>query len=417
MDETPITRPVFIGNAEDLAHFMELASTPTQSAERGDALRKWQDYKLAREVADARSRGGQFAKRKLLRNMRRTIDLRGAWLDGMCVGTADLSGVQLDGASLRGCWMFRADFHNASLRGADFSPLEGSGIPGGRAWGESRLCNANFFNAHLEGANLTGAWLGGANLHDAHLDDAILRGADLSEADLVNASLRKADLCGATVYGVSAWDVDMEGAIQSDLVITPPGMDARVTAPNIAIAQFIYLLFEHPQIGEVINTIGNQAVLILGRFTDRMDVLNALSGEVRRCGYLPIVFSFERPQDCNFTETVMVLAGLSRFIIADITAPRSVPLEMQAIIPNFMIPFVPILQKGGEEPFSMFRDLSQKDWVLTLLKYGSIDELKMVFEEAIVKPANEKREILRKLKAEEPQSRDAKDYLPRRQPV
>jgi hypothetical protein len=32
---------------------------------------------------------------------------------------------------------------------------------------------------------------------------------------------------------------------------------------------------------------------------------------------------------------------LSRFIIADITNPRSSPLELQATMPDYMIPFVP----------------------------------------------------------------------------
>ena len=46
------------------------------------------------------------------------------------------------------------------------------------------------------------------------------------------------------------------------------------------------------------------------------------------------------------------------------TNPRWTPLELQAAVPNYMVPFVPILQKG-EEPFAMFVDLQNKyDWVL-----------------------------------------------------
>jgi hypothetical protein len=61
---------------------------------------------------------------------------------------------------------------------------------------------------------------------------------------------------------------------------------------------------------------------------------------------------------------VRLLANLSRFVIADITNPRSTPLELQAAVPDYMIPFVPILQ-NEEEPFAMFVDLQNKyDWVL-----------------------------------------------------
>jgi hypothetical protein len=58
----------------------------------------------------------------------------------------------------------------------------------------------------------------------------------------------------------------------------------------------------------------------------------------------------------GFTETVRLLAGIFCFVIADITNPRSATLELQATVPECMIPFVSILEKG-EEPFAMPRDL------------------------------------------------------------
>jgi hypothetical protein len=54
-------------------------------------------------------------------------------------------------------------------------------------------------------------------------------------------------------------------------------------------------------------------------------------------------------------------------VIADITKPKSAPLELQAAVPDYMIPFVPILQ-DGEVAFSMFSNLQTKyDWVLDQL--------------------------------------------------
>ena len=49
------------------------------------------------------------------------------------------------------------------------------------------------------------------------------------------------------------------------------------------------------------------------------------------------------------------LAGLSRFNVADITNPKSSPLELQATMPDYMIPFVPVIQES-EESFAMFCD-------------------------------------------------------------
>jgi hypothetical protein len=60
------------------------------------------------------------------------------------------------------------------------------------------------------------------------------------------------------------------------------------------------------------------------------------------------VFNFERPEKSDFTETVRTLAGLCRFIIADITSPRSTPLELQATVPEYMITFIPIIEDGEE---------------------------------------------------------------------
>jgi len=89
----------------------------------------------------------------------------------------------------------------------------------------------------------------------------------------------------------------------------------------------------------------------------------------------------------GFTETVRILAGLSHFVIADITSPRSAPLELQATVPECMIPFVPMLEKG-EEPFDMFRDLwiRHREWVLDPIRYPSVDRLIEVLDTEIVSP-------------------------------
>jgi hypothetical protein len=86
---------------------------------------------------------------------------------------------------------------------------------------------------------------------------------------------------------------------------------------------------------------------------------------------------------------VRTLAGLCRFVIAaDITNPRSTPLELQATVPEYMIPFVPIIE-DGEEPFAMFQDLwvKHRAWVLDPIAYGSLEELIQGLDEEVIKPA------------------------------
>jgi hypothetical protein len=111
-----------------------------------------------------------------------------------------------------------------------------------------------------------------------------------------------------------------------------------ITVDNIEIAQFVHLLLHNEKIRDVIDTIGKKGVLLLGRFTEgRIAVLERLRAELRERGYLPIVFNFDKPETKDFTETVRLLAGLSRFVIADVSNPKSAPLELKATVPEIMI--------------------------------------------------------------------------------
>jgi hypothetical protein len=168
--------------------------------------------------------------------------------------------------------------------------------------------------------------------------------------------------------------------------------EPEISVDNIEVAQFIYLLLHNEKIRDVIDTIGKKGVLLLGRFTEgRIQILERLREKLRSLGFVPMVFNFDKPETKDFTETVRLLANLSHFVIVDITNPRSAPLELRAVVPDYMVPFAPILQEG-EEPFAMFVDLQNKyDWVLKpVIEYPSVDRLIEVFEDEIVEPAKKK---------------------------
>jgi uncharacterized protein YjbI with pentapeptide repeats len=319
---------------------------------------------------------------------------------------ADLRRVRGVEASLVDC-----DFKGAKLEGADLTGalLDGAIMTGVSLRG-TKLTGGYLRGSNLQSATLEGVSAYGANLQGADLTGATVADSDLSLVTLVNARLGDATIVNTRVFGISAWDIQGTLKRQDDIVITPKDQ-ARVTVNDLEVANFVYLLLNNEKIRSAIETIGRKGVLILGRFTERRHVLDAIKKEISRLGLLPIVFDFERPTDRDFTETVMTLAGMSRFIVADITAPKSVPLELQATVPNYMVPFVPLLQEG-ELPFSMFADLWKKyrDWVLEPLTYESVDQLIRVFKKAVVDPANERLELLRIRKAEELISRRASDY-------
>jgi hypothetical protein len=98
---------------------------------------------------------------------------------------------------------------------------------------------------------------------------------------------------------------------------------------------------------------------------------------------------------------VRLLANLSHFVIVDITNPRSAPLELQALVQDYMVPFVPILEKG-QAPFAMFVDLQNKyDWVLPAIVYPSVDRLIEVLKDEIIGPAQAKFDRLLERRANE----------------
>jgi hypothetical protein len=295
-----------------------------------------------------------------------------AFLHGADLRSADLFGADLRGADLR-----EANLRVAKLREADLSGTD--------------LSATDLRGADLKGARLRSVDLNAADLTQADLCGADLNGSNLIGAVLVRTNLADADLRGCLVYGISAWNVKLSADTkQQDLVITPPDEPA-VTVDDLEVAQFVYLLLHNDKLRKVIDTVGNKGALLLGRFTEgRIEVLERLREALRKRDYVPIVFNFDKPVTKDFTQTVRLLAGLSKFVIADITNPRSAPLELQATIPEIMVPFQPIIEQG-EAPFAMLEDLQRKhDWVFKTLHYSSLDRLIETMDDEIIKPAEAK---------------------------
>ena len=318
-----------------------------------------------------------------------------AHLDGANLSDADLRKanlsdafvreVDLRGTDLRGAFIFRAFLSQADLRGANLSG--------------AHLDGANLSDADLSGACLSRARLSRANLTDADLSHADLTESDLSGATLVRTKFARATLTNSNVYGVSAWNVDLTEAIQSNLVITPKE-EPTITVDNLEVAQFIYLLLNNTKIREVIDTVAKKAVLILGRFTqERKAILDALRVELRTHGYLPILFDFDKPSSLDLTETVSTLAHLSRFIIVDLTDPSSVPYEIGTIASNHVKPIQALFQPSdaAKSVFAMFPDLVRRyHWVLPPYAYQDREHLLASLLTNVIEPAEQKVKDLEK---------------------
>ena len=341
------------------------------------------------------------------------IDLSGADLSHANLQRAYLADANLSQADLSEANLYVAILHNANLSPAALieADLSGADLSGANL-STANLYRANLFNTNLHSANLEHANLWDAYLWDADLRRANLIGSSLRGAILVHTKIDDAKISGSSIYGVNVWDLDGDFDEQKDLVITELGKPV-ITVDNIKVAQFIYLILNNEEIRDVINTLTSKSVLILGRFAipERKAILDALRNKLREYNLLPIVFDFDRPTDKDFTETIKTLAGLCYFVIADVTNPKSSPLELQATVPDYQIPFVPIIQEG-EHPFAMMVDLQKKyNWVLNTVTYDSMDILIKILKPLIIDPAMKKRQELRIIKAQEPEVISGKDFL------
>jgi len=309
--------------------------------------------------------------------------LRVALLTGADLSQADLSSADLtDEVDLSGAILIGADIRKAHLQGAN---LNGA-----------KLNGANFSDADLFGAKLCDTDLCGVNFSRASLNAANLTGSILEGATLVETNFENANLTGSRIYGISAWNLKLGTekennlAIQENLIVTSQD-EPVITVDNLEVAQFVYLLLKNEKIRDVIDTITSKVVLILGRFSpERKEILDALREELRNRNYSPVLFDFEKPASRDLTETISTLAHMARFIIADITDAKSIPQELQAIVPDLpSVPVQPLLENSYRE-YAMFEHFKRYPWVLETYYYNSIEEVLASLKEKIINPAEKK---------------------------
>jgi hypothetical protein len=310
-------------------------------------------------------------------------DLSRADLSEADLRKANLSEANLRGANLHGVNLREADLREADLRWAILSmaDLRMADLS------EANLSEAALIAGDLRRAELIKTNLRMANLVKADLSEAVLQGANLIGAVLIVTDFSGADLSGCHVFGVSAWKLNLEGANQANLIISDVNEPA-ITVDNLEVAQFIYLLLHNEKVRHIIDTITSKVVLILGRFTpERKRILDAIRDELRERDYLPVLFDFEGPRTRDLTETISTLAHMARFIIADITDAKSIPQELQAIVPTLpSVPVQPLIANSDYE-YAMFEHFRRYPWVLETYRYDDLDGLLDTLKEKVIDPA------------------------------
>jgi hypothetical protein len=150
--------------------------------------------------------------------------------------------------------------------------------------------------------------------------------------------------------------------------------------------------------GPLLSTLSERGVLIVGRFTDRRrKILEAIKEHLgnHAFGYKPVLFTFEKPKSRNLMESIALFAGLSRFVIADLSEPKSVPAELATIVPHApSVPVIAIASRTTRE-YPLFDSLRDYGSVIKdVVRYTSEADLLRRLDAEVVEPAEARRRAL-----------------------
>jgi uncharacterized protein YjbI with pentapeptide repeats len=306
----------------------------------------------------------------------------------------------------------------------DFSGMNLSGVLIGGAFAEGLTLRDSVFNdAHFEEGDFSRANFSGATFHNTKFNKTILTGANFDGASFVNCNLNRVNLVGASfrvkeitetvVYGIAAWDLQTSDDMkQSKLVIEKTYAfysdliqqgKVPMMVDDIELAQFVYFLSKHAKMRDTLNILNDRGVLLLGRFKDGgLDRLYSMREWFQHKGYMAMIFDFARPDNLSLTETVVTMAGLSKFVVADLSG-SSVPAELQSIFTQIK---KPVLAFGN--PYALFPDLADQTRVITIK--GDDSNLLAGLERSL--PELEKLSAERLMQLAKRYSKDHKDRLP-----
>jgi uncharacterized protein YjbI with pentapeptide repeats len=273
-------------------------------------------------------------------------------------GGMDLSNARIHKAFAEGLNLREAIFDGTQFEEGDFSRADFSG--------------ATFRNTKFNKTILT----------DANFNGTTFINCNLNRVNLTNAQFCVKEIRETVVYGISSWDLHTCPEMkQSKLVIEKTyelysDLVNRGHVPlmvdDIELAQFIHYLTDHKKMRNMINVFNSRGVLLLGKFKDGgIGRLYKLHDWLSDNEYMPMMFDFERPDNLDLTETIVTMAGLSKFIIADLSG-ASVPQELYAISITFKKPIIAYSTDGG---YSMFSDIKRRNPNVVHIQVGIDEEL------------------------------------------
>jgi hypothetical protein len=140
--------------------------------------------------------------------------------------------------------------------------------------------------------------------------------------------------------------------------------------------------------GEIMSELSKRRVLILGRFSGRrLKILEAIKVHLKAHPnrYIPELFTYRKPESRDLVEAIIGFAALSRFIVADLSEPKSVQSELEAIVPHFQsVPVVALINRTGKE-YATFSSIRRRENVVKpTVRYRDPDDLMEKIRQQVV---------------------------------
>lgn len=241
---------------------------------------------------------------------------------------------------------------------------------------------ADMRECYLYEADMSAAGFPGADFSGSMIRKAYCRGTDFSNAKFVDCVLNNSTFIGTNfsgaliegcnVYGVSAWEIFMDDkTIQKELFLHRDNFSRKNLAQtgnqpsfvdDIALAQFLYFISQENGFGKSLRQLNKRTVLLLGKFKEGgLELLKSVGEMLRKRNYVPIIFDFEPSEHTNLIENVTTMAGLSRFVLANLEG-NSVPAELAKVTSNYQNPVIGWIHDDKHNAlYAMFKDVIAKD--------------------------------------------------------
>ena len=296
----------------------------------------------------------------------------------------DFSDVDFHQAALRNCSFVDCCFDGARITFADLvDTYFGNCTFKGTTMRVSKIGSATFFNCTFDQADISYCSAQETSFEGSKFIDVMME-----HVSFVGNNFSDTELIGCSVYGISSWDLNLTNSTQKNLIVTKDDQPS-ITVDNIELAQFIYLMINNAKLRDIIDTITSKVVLILGNFSpERKVILDEIREKLRYYDYIPILFDFEGPESLDLTETVCTLAHMSRFVIADLSSPRSIPHELATNVPRLpSVTFYPLIV-NTETEYAMFNNLLVYNWVKPVTRYEP-NQIGNILEKIVDEQRNE----------------------------